>query len=73
MDRIFNEVYPSLKKEDWVLAIKIYENINLFKEYPKTAIMDKAIEGILDKLKQSIKELNGKIETSGEQLVFETL
>ena len=35
--------------------------------------MDKAIEGILDKLKQSIKELNGKIETSGEQLVFETL
>ena len=31
------------------------------------------MEGILEKLKQSLRELNGKIETSGEQLAFDTL
>ena len=31
------------------------------------------MEGILDKLKQSIRELNGKTENSGEQLALNTL
>ena len=31
------------------------------------------MEGILDKLKQSIRELNGKTETMGEQLALSTL
>ena len=51
MDRIFMEANPSLKKEDWVLAIKLNENINLFKEYPKTAFRENPMEGIQDKLK----------------------
>ena len=66
MDRIFTDLLPSLRKEDCVLAIKLNENINLFKEYPKTAFKDNPIHGIQDKIKQSIRELNGKIETSGE-------
>ena len=73
MDRIFMKLIPSLKKEDWVLSIKLNENIYLFKEYPKIAFRENPIEGIQNKLKQSIKELNGKIETSGEQLAFDTL
>ena len=40
MDRIFMDLLPTLRKEDWVLAIKLNENINLFKEYPKTAFKD---------------------------------
>ena len=46
MDRIFLEVNPTLKKEDWVLAIKINENINLFKKYPISAFRENPIEGI---------------------------
>ena len=73
MDRIFTELLPQLKKQDWVLAIKISENLDLFQDYPKTAFKNNPIEGIQDKLKQSIRELNGKTETLGEQLAFTTL
>ena len=52
MDRIFTEVNPTLQK-------KINENINLFKEYPKTAFRENPMEGIQNKLKKSIKEMNG--------------
>ena len=73
MDRIFMEVNPVLRKENWVLAIKINDNIDLFKEYPKTAMKDNPMEGIQDKIKQSIRELKGKVENSGEKLAFSTL
>ena len=55
------DVYPSVKKEDWVLAIKLCENIDLFNNYKKTTFIENPIDGIQDKLKQSIKELNGNI------------
>ena len=73
MDKIFNEVNPVVRKEDWVLAIKINDNIGLFKEYAKTAMRDNPMEGIQDKLKQTIRDLKGKTETSGEKLAFSTL
>ena len=52
MDKVFTDVNPLLKKEDWVLAIKIKENINLFNKYPKIAFRENPIEGIEDKLKK---------------------
>ena len=73
MDKVFTDVNPLLKKEDWVLAIKIKENINLFNKYPKIAFRENPIEGIEDKLKKQILELNGKTETSGEKFALSVL
>ena len=73
MDRIFMEVNPVVLKENWVLAIKINGNNDLFKIYPKNAFKDNPMEGIQDKLIQSLRELKGKTETSGEKLAFSTL
>ena len=50
MDRIFMEVNPVVLKENWVLAIKINGNNDLFKIYPKNAFKDNPMEGIQDKL-----------------------
>ena len=50
MDKIFLEVNPVISKENWVLAIKINDNLDLFKEYPKTAMKHNPMDGIQDKL-----------------------
>lgn len=73
MDRIFKEILPTIKKEDWVLIIKINENVDLFNTYPTTILRDNSMEGILIKINKSIRELNGKTETRGEELALSTL
>ena len=45
----------------------------MFKKYPITAFKDNPMIGIQDKIQQSIRELDGKIETLEELLAFKTL